>query len=54
MFFEHFVRRAENEGTVYSVPSFLSELANNKINASNYYMRVGLVKDGKLIKEIRR
>lgn len=54
MFFEHFVQLAETEGTVYSVPSFLTALSHNKINTDYYHMRCGLVKDGKLIKEIRR
>lgn len=52
--FDEFVERAELEGTVYSVPSFLSALIRNYINTDNYYMRCGLVKDDKLIKELRR
>lgn len=53
MLFEHFVRQAETEGTVYSVPSFLTALTRNKINMLNYYARAGLVKDGQIIKELR-
>ena len=54
MLFDEFVKIAESEGTVYSVPSFLTALDNGAIHIVKYYMRCGLVKDGKVIKELRR
>lgn len=50
---ENFADEAEVQGTVYSLPQFINALNTNDIKADRYLIRCALVKDGKIVKEIR-
>lgn len=50
---ENFADEAEAQGTVYSLPQFINALNTNDIKADRYLIRCALVKDGKIVKEIR-
>ena len=50
---ENFASEAEAQGTVYSLPYFIKALNMNDIKADRYLIRCALVKDGKIVKEIR-
>lgn len=50
---DHFADEAEAQGTVYSLPQFIKALNMNDIKADRYLIRCALVKDGKIVKELR-
>lgn len=50
---QNFANDAEAQGTVYSLPQFIDALNTNDIKADRYLIRCALVKDGRIVKEIR-
>jgi len=50
---DDFAEEAEIQGTVYSLPRFITALNMQDIRADRYLIRCALLKDGKIVKEIR-
>ena len=49
----YFAEEAEAQGTVYSLPQFINALNTKDVHIDNYLVRGALLKDGKIMKEIR-